>query len=369
MSVDESAALVGKIREEVTRDSSAYGSDASCLDLLWRLRFSDNGRDAPCPRCGVRRRFHRIRRRPSYSCDACGHHIHPTADTLFHKSSTPLSAWFTAIRRISEDPAIPATALKDELGVTYKTAWRMANRLRPLLNPPSAEDDGTPRAVRNPEDVFGERRSRAPFDERADAIVTAAARAIAKRGFAATRMADIAAEAGTSPGTVHYYFPHKADVLIEALKTTSRRPLERLREVLTEDSDVVSRLAKLLQLAVPYGSLREEYVLWLEFWTLVTQKPELLGEAEEMAAVTREPYLRIIEQGAEEGVFTLRAPGDEVAERLMAVVDALAFKTIVGYRWMSPDRMRELLLRFAAQELDVPFEELDRHALASDLPA
>jgi hypothetical protein len=38
-----------------------------------------------------------VKSRPSYSCDTCGHHIHPTAGTIFHKSATSLHLWCYAI--------------------------------------------------------------------------------------------------------------------------------------------------------------------------------------------------------------------------------------------------------------------------------
>src|SRR5438067_1783618 len=71
-----------------------FPDDAACLDWLWRHRFSADGSHASCPKCDRERKFHRVKGRPSYSCDHCGHHIYPTAGTLFHKSSTSLRHWF-----------------------------------------------------------------------------------------------------------------------------------------------------------------------------------------------------------------------------------------------------------------------------------
>ncbi|MDQ4027821.1 MAG: TetR family transcriptional regulator, partial [Actinomycetota bacterium] len=49
-------------------------------------------------------------------------------------------------------------------------------------------------------------------EQRRKEILEAACAAIAERGFAAVRISDIAARAGTSTGTVHYYFASKDDV-------------------------------------------------------------------------------------------------------------------------------------------------------------
>jgi transposase-like protein len=111
-----------------------YPDDAACLDYLWRTRYSRDGSKAFCDKCGVMRRFHRVKARPTYDCDSCGHHINPTAGTIFHKSSTSLHLWFYAIWIITSTRCgVSAKQLERELGVTYKTAWRMFNLIRNKL--------------------------------------------------------------------------------------------------------------------------------------------------------------------------------------------------------------------------------------------
>ena len=50
---------------------------------------------------------------------------------------------------------------------------------------------------------------------------------------------------------------------------------------------------------------------------------------------------------------------DDLVETLVALTDGLAFQAIAGYRTMPPERMRELLVGFAVDELGA-----DAHALA-----
>jgi transposase len=133
-----------------------FPDDDACLDWLWRHLHSPNGEHAECPKCGRTRRFHRVRSRQSYSCDSCGWHLHPTAATIFEKSTTPLRLWFHAIFVLSQTRCgISAKQLQREIGVTYKTAWRMFNRIRRLL----LEDDDSPLtgAVEMDETAFGGR--------------------------------------------------------------------------------------------------------------------------------------------------------------------------------------------------------------------
>src|SRR3954463_13083351 len=116
-----------------------FPDDATCLEWLWRERCSENGTHAECPKCERTRKFHKVADRPAWDCDSCGYHLHPTAGTIFHKSSTSLHLWFYAMHLMTSTRCgISAKQLERELGVTYKTAWRMANLIRNQL----MADDG-----------------------------------------------------------------------------------------------------------------------------------------------------------------------------------------------------------------------------------
>jgi transposase len=111
-----------------------FPNDASCLEWLWRERWSEDGEHADCPKCEQRRMFKRYatsQRRQSWTCTGCGHHVHPTAGTIFHKSSTSLHLWFYAFYLMTSTRCgISAKHLEREIGVNYKTAWRMLNKIR-----------------------------------------------------------------------------------------------------------------------------------------------------------------------------------------------------------------------------------------------
>ena len=121
-----------------------FPDDATCLEWLWRTRYSPDGKTAHCPKCEQDRRFKKYEfktRRQSWTCTACGQHITPTAGTIFHKSSTSLHLWFFAIYVMTSTRCgISAKQLERELGVKYRTAWRMFNKIRNEL----MADDGSP---------------------------------------------------------------------------------------------------------------------------------------------------------------------------------------------------------------------------------
>jgi transposase-like protein len=122
-----------------------FPDDNACLEYLWRERYSKDGENAHCPKCDQTRRFKRYdtkQRRQSWTCTGCGHHIHPTAGTIFEKSSRPLTDWFYVMYLVSTSRCgIAAKQVERELGCNYKTAWRMLNRVRNEL---MSQDENEP---------------------------------------------------------------------------------------------------------------------------------------------------------------------------------------------------------------------------------
>src|SRR3954464_2349990 len=122
-----------------------FPTDEACLQWLWRERHAADDEHAHCPKCDQTRSFKRYatkQQRQSWTCTACGHHIHPTAGTIFAKSSRPLTDWFYVMFLVSSSRCgIAAKQVERELGCNYKTAWRMLNRVRNEL---MSQDDEEP---------------------------------------------------------------------------------------------------------------------------------------------------------------------------------------------------------------------------------
>lgn len=109
-----------------------FPDDDACLK--W-LRDNLYPQKIYCTRCKKLTKFYRIKDRKVYGCDLCGHQISPTANTIFDHSPTPLKSWFYAIYLMSTTRCgISAKQLQRELGVTYKTAWRMFHQIRSMLD-------------------------------------------------------------------------------------------------------------------------------------------------------------------------------------------------------------------------------------------
>ncbi len=111
--------------------NETFPNDDVCLDILRDHIYPDG---ITCRTCNEVRPHHRLTQRKAYSCDYCGTHVYVLAGTIFEKTTTPLTSWFYAIFLMgSTRCGISAKQLERELGVTYKTAWRMFRQIRMLL--------------------------------------------------------------------------------------------------------------------------------------------------------------------------------------------------------------------------------------------
>src|SRR3990167_6120201 len=108
-----------------------FPDDNACLNYIFNKRY---GKGFVCPSCS-KMGFYRVKGRKCYACAWCGYQIHPIAGTIFHKSSTPLTLWFHALFLFSTSRnGVAAKELERQLGVTYKTAWRIAKHIRQLMS-------------------------------------------------------------------------------------------------------------------------------------------------------------------------------------------------------------------------------------------
>jgi len=117
--------------------NTLYPNEQTCIEEIIRQKFPDG---IYCIRCKKITRHYKLHQRNIYSCKVCRTHISPLSDTLFEKSTTPLRQWFFALfLMIQTRGNIPSKQLERELGVTYKTAWRIHNNIRKLMEQNDAD--------------------------------------------------------------------------------------------------------------------------------------------------------------------------------------------------------------------------------------
>ena len=114
-----------------------FPTEKAALDHLVRTRWPKGVRCVACDhsKCwpidstnktgGPRRLF---------QCASCKFQFSATTGTLFHDSHLPLTKWFAAISLMSDaKKGISASQLGRHIGMTYKTAWYVAHRIREAM--------------------------------------------------------------------------------------------------------------------------------------------------------------------------------------------------------------------------------------------
>jgi transposase len=108
-----------------------FPTEDVCLEHLMELRY---GLRHPCDKCLHLSTFHRLADRPAYTCAHCGANVHPCAGTIFQDTRTPLRMWFYAIYLfVTTRHGVSGKELQRQLGVTYKTAYRIGIQIRKLM--------------------------------------------------------------------------------------------------------------------------------------------------------------------------------------------------------------------------------------------
>jgi transposase-like protein len=135
MSKSPSSSPALSVREFFAR----FPNDDACLTHIMNVRFG--GTKLDCPSCGAEGEFHKLRDRRVYACPHCLFQIAPTANTILHDTRTPLVSWFYAMYLFATTRhGVSGKELQRQLGVTYKTGYRIGMQIRKLMG--SADFDG-----------------------------------------------------------------------------------------------------------------------------------------------------------------------------------------------------------------------------------
>jgi len=107
-----------------------FPDNLACLSYLFQARFGAS----KCPKCGRSDQYHNQADTSHFVCTCGGHQLSPKKDTIFEKSDTDLYKWFYAMFLMSTSKnGVSAKEIERQIGVTYKTAWRMAKQIRKLM--------------------------------------------------------------------------------------------------------------------------------------------------------------------------------------------------------------------------------------------
>ena len=209
-----------------------FPDDDACLEHVARLVYA-SWPDVHCRKCEEVTHHYRIKGRKAFSCQKCGTHVYPLAGTIFEKSSTALKSWFYAMYLMSTTRAgISAKQLERELGVTYKTAWRMFKQIRVLMAEDPGEFFGD---VEMDEAYFGGKRKSGTGRPGSDSSKAAVAGIVERRKTGGARTGRVSAT--VVPDVT-------GDTLMPILKARTIRPIT----VFTDDYNVYRRVGRELMM-------------------------------------------------------------------------------------------------------------------------
>lgn len=155
-----------------------FPTNDACLDHLFETHHGHKA----CPKCGKVGHYHRQKNTSRYVCSCGKHQISPKAGTIFEKSDTDLVKWYFAIFLMSQSRnGVAAKELERQVGVTYKTAWRMQKQIRLLMQDDAGLLSGD---VEADETWIGGKRKRKEYRENKTIVFGA----VQRKGKVATRI-------------------------------------------------------------------------------------------------------------------------------------------------------------------------------------
>jgi AcrR family transcriptional regulator len=198
----------------------------------------------------------------------------------------------------------------------------------------------------------GDPSSTTPPDGRREQLLEAALAVIAERGFPETRIADVAASAGTSPALVIYYFKTRDQLLTEAIR-------------LSEDRWYADGTARIAMIPTAAGRLEElvamtcmpeeegdpvSWLIWLDLWAQSARHPEVASVRLEFDAHWRRTIADLVIEGQRDGEFAAIDP-DDFAVTLSSLLDGFAIQIALSDPVVSNERTFRLSMEFAANQL------------------
>jgi AcrR family transcriptional regulator len=200
--------------------------------------------------------------------------------------------------------------------------------------------------------------------ERREQMLRAALEVIIERGYAETRIADVAERTGTSPALVIYYFKTRDQLLTEAIRysddTWYAEYMRRMEEIPT----AVGRLAQLIAMNCLPGTDPEPgayWTLWLDLWAFSPRSPGVAAVRQKSDERWRDAIRSIVLAGQEAGEFAL-VDADDFTITLAGLLDGLAIQIALDDPQVPPQRAYDVTMRFAAGQLGFDWKPAPKQA-------
>ena len=182
-------------------------------------------------------------------------------------------------------------------------------------------------------------------------ILTAAATVLSERGYANTRVVDIAQAAGTSPAAILYWFEGKNGLLAQALTLRELEFHDRFTIGIERAETASARLRILIEAMLRHY----DWPLWMELCVLALRDPTAAAERDRMDRRWRAMLRKVISDGQQRGEFVVSDP-DETMFVLAALLDGMAPLLAMKAKGVTLQRVERTWLAEAARLLGTGFD-------------
>jgi AcrR family transcriptional regulator len=189
---------------------------------------------------------------------------------------------------------------------------------------------------------------------RREQLLRSALEVIVARGYADTRIADVAEHAGISPALVIYYFKTRDQLLTEALRYSEDAWYAAGTARLAAIPTAAGRLTELIAMTClpdTDPAQRSEWLLWLDLWALSPRNPGVATVRHKFDERWRETITTTVLSGQDAGEFDAAVDADEFAVTLSALLDGMAVQIALEDPDVPPARAYDLAMRYAAGQL------------------
>ena len=187
-------------------------------------------------------------------------------------------------------------------------------------------------------------------DARRRELVKATLAVMSERGFADTRITDVAERAGISPALVIYYFKTKDGLLTEALRSAEDSWYEAGAARSSSLESGVARLTEIVAMTCLHQQdedLPESWALWLDLWAQSVRNPDVAKVRREFDEHWRQTIADIVRMGQGTGEFA-PVDADDFAITLSSLLDGVAIQIALDDPVVTPERAFEVAMNVAA---------------------
>jgi AcrR family transcriptional regulator len=200
--------------------------------------------------------------------------------------------------------------------------------------------------------------TRATVEQRRTEILETTCQVVIERGFAATRVSDVANRLGVSTGLIHYHFDSKELLLAETLRHAAQEDIARLEVRLQRAPTSLAKLDTMFTFDVPEAG-EPSWMLWIDGWGEALRNPTMRRISQDLDLAWKERLVRIIDAGVASGEFTCPDPQGS-AWRLSGLLDGLGVQFTVHEGVLSRSQLLAYVRQAAALELGIPVTAFKR---------